>query len=47
MAETNESIYDDVYDDEEVIAGAYVTKTGTLVFLGDLARVDGQTLIIE
>ena len=47
MAQTNDSIYDDVYEDEEVISGAYVDDTGTLVFIGDIARVDGRKLIIE
>ncbi len=47
MAQTNDSIYDDVYEDEEVISGAYVDSTGTLIFLGDIARVDDRTLIIE
>ena len=41
MAQTNDSIY------EEVISGAYVDSTGTLIFLGDIARVDDRTLIIE
>lgn len=37
---------DEIYENEKTIAGAYVEGT-KLVFVGDIARVEGTVLIIE